>query len=241
MLTSVGFLLCDRFMKYELNQVYNEDCVAAMKTMPDNYFDLAIVDPPYGIGQTWSKSRQDRFFHKGDMHEYKNDAAPDRDYFEELQRVSKNQIIWGGNYFTDHLNSTNAWIVWNKLHSENTFMSAAELAWTSYSKCMKMVNLQWDGARKCEDITKVHPHQKPKKLYEWILRKYAESSMKILDTHGGSCKSIEAMIDFGCDWMAFEVDPVYFSAAVDRINTHIVQPKADFDQTGKTYSQLKID
>lgn len=155
-------------------KLYNQDCMEAMKEMPDKAFDLAIVDPPYGIGQTWSKSRQDRFFKHGRLHSYKNEKCPPRRYFKELLRVSKEQIIWGGNYYSKNLRPTNAWIVWDKIRdAETTYMSEGEMAWTSFKSVLRIKKFQWDGAFKCEPCDKIHPHQKPISLYKWLLRNYS--------------------------------------------------------------------
>lgn len=203
--------------------ITNEDNMRLMKRYPDNYFDLAIVDPPYGIGDTWSKSRKDTFYQKGKMHSYQNNDRPSAEYYEELKRVSKNQIIWGGNYFTDHLDLTNSWIIWDKQHGVNAFMSDAELAWTSFKKVMRIARYLWDGARKCEKMQKVHPHQKPVKLYEWILENYAEEGDKILDTHLGSGSIAIACHNRKFELTACELDRDYYKAAIKRIEQHIAQ------------------
>ena len=199
-------------------KLINADCVVLMKEYSDNYFDLAIVDPPYGIGQTWSKKRQDRFFHEGKLHTYKNDKIPHRTYFEELFRVSKNQIIWGGNYYTEHLYPTNAWIIWDKKHNEKSFMSHAEMAWTSLKHALKIARFEWDGARKCENINKIHPHQKPMKLYSWIYENFAAPGFKIFDSHLGSGSNAIAF-HYSCasEFVGCELDKDYFGAACDYV------------------------
>ena len=200
-----------------------------MSRFPDNYFDLAIPDPPYGIGDTWSKSRRDIFYKKGKLRKYQNESIPDREYFDELMRVSKNQIIWGGNYFTEFLKPTNSWIIWDKQRdAEVTYMSEAELAWTSFRKVMRIAPFQWDGAKKCERTEKVHPHQKPVKLYRWILDNYAEPGSKILDTHMGSQSSRIAAFDMGMDYYGCESDEHYFAAGCQRYNNHISQLQITF-------------
>lgn len=206
---------------------FNQDCMEGMKEFPDKYFELAIVDPPYGIGDTWSKNRKDRFYKHGALHSYQNETAPAKEYFDELMRVSKNQIIWGGNYFTSELSATNAWIIWDKVrNAEATFMSEAELAWTSFAKVMRIFHGQWDGAKKCDGILdKVHPHQKPKKLYRWLLKNYAKEGDKILDTHLGSQSSRIAAFDMGFDFTGYELDKGYFEAGNKRFNQHKNQLK----------------
>lgn len=199
-------------------KLYNADCMDVMMEYPDDYFDIAVVDPPYGIGQTWSKKRQDRFYHGGKLHAYKNDSIPSKKYFNELNRISKNQIIWGGNYYTKYLPATNSWIFWDKLHTDKSFMSHGELAWTSFTKALKIARYSWDGARKCENITKIHPHQKPVKLYNWIYAKYAEPGQKIIDTHLGSgSNTIAAHYSKMGEFVGIELDKEYFDASVKRI------------------------
>lgn len=202
-------------------KLFNQDCMEAMKEMPDKSFDLAIVDPPYGIGQNWSKSRKDRFYKGAKLHAYKNDHIPRRIYFKELMRVSKNQIIWGGNYYTRFLRPTNAWIIWAKNRDADiTYMSEAEIAWSSFNKVMRFKQFTWDGFRKCEPCDKQHPHQKPVSLYKWLLRTYAVCGATILDTHLGSGSSAIACYDLGFHLTAFEIDKNYFTGAVKRLNNH---------------------
>lgn len=204
-------------------KITNEDNMELMKTYPDNYFELAITDPPYGIGDTWSKSRKDTFYKKGKLHEYQNTDRPAAEYFTELKRVSKNQIIWGANYYTDYLDLTNSWIIWDKQHGKNGFMSDAELAWTSYKKVMRIARFLWDGARKCEKTTKVHPHQKPIKLYEWLLDNYAKEGDKILDTHLGSGSIAIACHNRKFELTACELDKEYFDASIKILKQHTAQ------------------
>lgn len=206
-----------------VSEAFCGDNIAYMSQFPDKFFDLAIPDPPYGIGDTWSKSRSDTFYKKGKMKKYQNESIPDRKYFEELFRVSKNQIIWGGNYFTEFLPPTNSWIIWDKMHSENSFMSDAELAWTSFKKVMKIASFQWDGAKKCERVSKIHPHQKPVKLYRWTFKNYAAPGFKILDTHMGSQSSRIAAFEEGLDYYGCDSDEYYFAEGCDRYNEHISQ------------------
>jgi len=215
-------------MKYQLNQVYNEDCVQAMKQMPDNYFDLAIVDPPYGIGISKNPVRQQHIKKEWD------EAIPSGEYFSELFRVSNNQIIWGGNYF--NLPPTQGFLIWDKKQPHDFSLSMCEYAWSSIQKPAKI----WSYSV-LKERGKIHPTQKPVQLYKWLLDNYAKPDMKILDTHLGSASIILAMIDFCCDWMAFETDKEYYENALKRINGHIRKPKIDFEQTGKVYTQLKIE
>ena len=206
-----------------------EDNKALMARYPDGYFNLAIVDPPYGIGDTWSKSRKDRFHKKGKLHSYQNESIPDKAYFDELFRVSKNQIIWGGNYFTEFLPPTNSWIVWNKLRdADKTYMSEGEAAWSSFKKVFRIVDFLWDGAKKCEKTVKIHPHQKPVMLYEWCLMNYASPGDKILDTHLGSGSIAIACYNLGFDLTACELDLDYYEATLKRIENHSLQKTLRF-------------
>jgi site-specific DNA-methyltransferase (adenine-specific) len=197
-------------------KITNEDNMDLMARYEDNYFDLAIVDPPYGIDaakMTMGKgSRNDTGKNK------KKDwdkGIPSKEYFEELQRVSKNQIIWGGNYYLDFLNSTRCFLMWDKLDYNSDFASH-ELAWTSFNKNTKCFR----RARNKGNEQKIHPTQKPVKLYEWLLMNYANKGDKILDTHLGSGSIAIACHNLGFDLTACELDKEYFDAAMKRINNH---------------------
>lgn len=214
-----------------ISEVFNEDNMIGMARYPDGYFDLAIVDPPYGIGDTWSKNRNDRFYNNGALHHYQNESAPGRDFFDELMRVSKQQIVWGGNYYADILPVSNSWIVWHKHNNGDlVHMSEAELAWTSFKKVMKVVRLQWSGAVKCEYTDKVHPHQKPIKLYSWCLNRFATPGMKILDTHVGSQSSRIAAFNMGFDYYGWESDKDYFEAGNKRFREQTAQVQMFTDE-----------
>ena len=207
-------------MKYKLNNFYNEDCLEAMKEIPDNYFDLAIVDPPYGIGidgQKESISKNPKHSRKGHVQKDWDSAIPDKDYFQELERVSKNQIIWGGNYFVPHLDKgKKGWIVWDKGQHGLT-MSDCELAYSSFDVPTRVVVINRVELRK--DGT-IHPTQKPVALYHWILNNYAEKGDKILDTHVGSASSLIACHDLGFDYIGFELDEDYYRKATERLEKH---------------------
>ena len=211
--------------------ITNEDNMELMARYPDNYFDLAIVDPPYGIGfdgevkqmannnsKKWKSAKGKNYTRKG-----WDCKTPSKEYFYELQRVSKNQIVWGGNYFD--LPQSSGWIFWNKGVAKDFTLSAGELAWTSFNKSVDMVELLWAGFRKCEETNRIHPTQKPVKLYEWILNKYAKQGDKILDTHLGSGSIAIACHDLEYDLTACELDTEYFDAAMKRINNHKKQLK----------------
>lgn len=221
-----------------MNVAYNRDCLEAMREMPDNAFDLAVVDPPYCGGFTtgggckgwFTKYHQDkpeeqynRFGSPGSVFEkYKRngavswDVAPPAEYFDELFRVSKNQIIWGGNYF--QLPPTRCFLIWRKLTiSENFTMAMAEYAWTSFNSNAKVFEYA------PQDTTRFHPTQKPIALYSWIYKLYAKKGMKILDTHLGSGSSRIAAYDAGLDFVGYEIDKTYFDKQEQRFEKHTSQ------------------
>jgi len=190
------------------------DCMEYMKTCKDNEFDLAIVDPPYGIdaaNMTMGKgSANDTGKHvKRDW----DKKIPPADYFTAVKRVSKNQIIWGGNYFLDYLGNTRCMIMWDKKDYNSDFADG-ELAWTSFNKNTKI--FQRARSAQGDSNGKIHPTQKPIKLYEWLLSNYAEKGQKILDTHLGSGSSAIAAHYFGCDFTGIEIDEDYYIAACKR-------------------------
>lgn len=230
---------------------HNTDCIEFMKSKPNNYYDLAIVDPPYGInapnmsmGSNPNRKNRD---HRGELQyggistaqklkkgrlnsgagKLKNRALntmncewdfekPSPEYFQELFRVSKNQIIWGGNYFD--LPPTRGFIIWNKDQPWDNF-SQAEFAWTSFDRPAKLFTYSNRGGINAEE--KIHPTQKPKYLYDYCLKHFAEPEFKILDTHGGSGSILAACYDFGCDLDWCEIDPEYFSKAENKFNRHM--------------------
>ena len=211
-------------MKYKLNTLYNMDCMEAMKEMPDKYFDLAIVDPPYGIGfGEFNRTNKDSQGNRYKANKYKNGKwdgdIPDDDYFEELKRVSKNQIVWGGNYFP-YLwkNGCKGFVFWYKGNPVPNF-SDGELAWTSFNKVARQFNYRYYGNLEGDSSAseKVHPTQKPIALYEWLLNNYAEKGDKILDTHVGSASSLIACYNLGFDYVGFELDEDYYKSAMKRI------------------------
>ena len=260
-----------------MNEAYNMDCMDYMKTLPDNAFDLAVVDPPYGAGFTegggckgwFTKYHQDtcsqsvnaereswpqynRFGNPGSRFEkYKStprkrdeevseelsedsggrkpkkiiawDVAPGKEYFEELFRVSKHQIIWGGNYF--ELPPTRCFLIWKKLTITDKFsMAMCEYAWTSFNSNAKLFEFAPQG--KASD-QRFHPTQKPVELYKWIYGLYAKPGMKILDTHLGSGSSRIAAWDMGIDFVGTEIDPEYFALEEERFNKHVQQPRLE--------------
>jgi site-specific DNA-methyltransferase (adenine-specific) len=205
-------------MKYELNTLYNMDCMKAMKNIPDNYFELAIVDPPYGI-ERFSKndggnSKKIKSF--GDKNKNWNNIKPKKEYFDELFRVSKYQIIWGANNF--NLPTSEYFIIWDKKQMMPSF-ARCEMAWTN---CRKPAKIFEYSLRNRKD-KRIHPTQKPVALYKWLLNNYANKGDKILDTHVGSASSLIACYDLGFDYIGFELDEEYYNNALDRLNKHKAQ------------------
>lgn len=199
-------------------QITNEDNMELMARYPDNYFDLAIVDPPYGIGHSLlsGEKRGSKFVRTTKHVEW--DILPTKEYFIELMRVSENQIIWGSNYFD--LPPTRCNIIWDKMQEFTG--SDFELAWTSFDKASKAFRMSRVEAY---SQGKIHPTQKPVQLYKWILDKYAKQGDKILDTHLGSGSIAIACHDYGFDLTCCELDKEYFDKAMERINNHMAQTK----------------
>lgn len=196
----------------------NCDCMSYMTGLPDKAFDLAIVDPPYGIdaGNMNMGSRKKKQWKKNsDWDKF----APPPEYFAELYRVSENQIIWGGNYF--QLPVTGGWIFWDKERGGLSF-SDGELAWTSFLRTLKKASVRYNGAVGA-DATRIHPTQKPVKLYEWLLTNYAKEGDRILDTHLGSGSSAIAANYYGCDFVGCEIDLDFYTAAVERFERETAQ------------------
>jgi len=194
--------------------ITNEDNMELMARYPDNYFDLAIVDPPYGIGISKNPIRQ--------QHKKKDwdNEIPLENYFNELKRVSKNYIVWGGNYFLDYLNNLQGFIIWDKKQPENFSLSMCEFAYSTIQSPAKIFRYSV-----LTEQNKIHPTQKPVKLYKWILDKYATQGDKILDTHLGSGSIAIACHDYGFNLTACELDKEYFDKAMERIKNHTNQTK----------------
>lgn len=186
-------------------ELYNEDCMQVMARYPDKYFDLAIVDPPYGIGMDGNNNWS------GSKHKVKSwdKEAPCVEYFNELKRVSKNQVIWGANHFIERYPfNSSCWLIWDKQNDGFSFADA-ELAWTSFPKAVRC--FRYHRGKQTDE--RIHPTQKPKALYDWILKNYSSQGQKILDTHLGSGSIAIACHYFGVDLVASEIDPEYFEAA----------------------------
>jgi len=212
-----------------MTEAHNIDCMDAMAQMKDNEFDLAIVDPPYGIGNCINSHGKKRY----KKMEW-NDKIPNKDYFTQLKRVSKNQIIWGINYYTEYIKDTGR-IVHDKSGGGQFkgpwSLSDADLASHSFGVTIKIFHYGWSGNRMGEKInsknigvdSRFHPTQKPVALYKWLLKNYAKEGDKILDTHLGSGSSRIAAHDMGFDFVGYEIDKDYFDAQELRFNNHIQQ------------------
>jgi len=210
-------------------ELLNQDCLLFMKQCEDKQFDLAIVDPPYGLGMGGNLNVNAKV-----NYENKNwdTEIPSNEYFDELKRISKNQIVWGGNYFA-HLwqDGCKGFICWNKLnHHDNR--ADVEMAWTSFNKLPKYVEYMWDGNRYGtkgnikgvgKPTIRIHPTEKPVYLYEWLLMNYAESGDKIIDTHLGSGSIAEACFNLKYDLVGIELDKDYYDAACKRFKEQTMQ------------------
>jgi len=208
-------------------RIYNRDCMEAMQGMKDNEYDLAIVDPPYGINVTNMNlgNGKNKTY---DSKKKWDSRAPSQKYFSELQRISKHQIIWGANHFISKIPiDSSCWIVWNK-ENGNTVFSDCELAWTSFKTTVRMFSYRWQGIIQGNTKIKehkIHPTQKPVALYLWLLQKYAERGWRILDTHLGSGSIAIACHDLGFDLDGYELDKEYYDNAMKRFRLHSQQMK----------------
>ena len=213
--------------------VFNEDCMDVMARYPDKYFDIAIVDPPYGIG-AGKKS-----FQSGTRKSYNHtdkdwDAStPTDEYWNELFRVSKNQIVWGANYYADKLPISRGWVYWHKMVLTDNY-SQGELAWTSFDCVMKFVEYKYQGnylgfrnsittQSSTKEETRIHPTQKPIALYEWLIKEFANEGDLILDTHLGSGSSRIAAHKAGLSFVGCELDKEYFDAQEKRFKDYVSQ------------------
>lgn len=233
-----------------ISQTFNEDCMQLMARYPDKHFDLAVVDPPYGINavEVCYKNRggylnpNEKYAVKKANHKIKNwdSAPPTAEYWAELFRVSKNQIVFGGNYFTNYLPVSSGWFFWDKDVSAD--FAKGELAWTSFSFALKKVLYVWNGFRQGQTVGKLavkggnwasgnpcnlekreHPTQKPIALYDWVFAEFAKPNDLILDTHLGSGSSRIAANKAGLDFVGCELDSEYFDAAEKRYQNFISQ------------------
>ena len=203
-------------------KIHLGDCMEAMAKMPDNAYQLAIIDPPYGIGEDGGKARTRGSKRTNGQKKGWDNGRPNSEYFTELIRVSKNQIIWGANYFVEHLTKgTKGWVVWFKGQIGLT-MSDCELAYSSFQRATRVVNINRVDLLKQNTI---HPTEKPIRLYQWLLDNYAEKGHKILDTHLGSGSIAIACHNLGYDLTACELDKDYYDAAIKRIEQHKAQQR----------------
>ena len=194
--------------------ITNEDCMDLLRRTPDNFYDISICDPPYGIGISNNPVRQ--------KHNKKtwDDSMPNEEYFKELFRVSKNQIIWGGNYFIDYLSNSQGFIIWDKKQPENFSLAMCEFAYSSIQSPAKIFRYSV-----LSEKDKIHPTQKPVALYKWLLDKYAKEGDKILDTHLGSMSIAIACHDYGFELTGCELDKEYYDKGVQRVKNHVSQLK----------------
>lgn len=210
---------------------YNMNCMQGMAEFPDNYFDLAIVDPPYG-GVTQGSYMTNQM--GGGVAKNRNDYhlslwqcdKPSEAYFKELKRVSKNQVIWGGNYYASMLKDSQCWLVWDKVKPEGISFADVELAYTSFDLASRLFQFAWNGMIQGDMKNKehkIHPTQKPVALYKWILNNYAKEGDLILDTHVGSASSLIACEDLGFKYVGFELDETYYKESKERLENHKAQ------------------
>lgn len=223
---------------FELNKLYNKDCMEGMEQIPDKYFELAIVDPPYFKGpnkrQYYGRRINKLNIKRKDYSEIKGWDIPDEQYFKELLRVSKNQIIWGINYYNFFLGSGR--IIWDKVNGKSSY-SDCEIAYCSIHDSTRLFRYMWNGMNQGKSISeghimqgdksknevRIHPTQKPVNLYKWILMNYAKPGDKILDTHVGSASSLIACYEMGFDFLGFELDKNIFKLASKRLSDSMNQ------------------
>jgi len=201
----------------------NEDCMTYMADLPDKAFDLAIVDPPYGIGVNANMGRRAGQENSNPAAEW-DKLPPPAEYFTELVRVSQMQVIWGANHFIENMPwNARCWLLWDKKFSDELSFSQFEMAWTSFSGMSKKYDAAPSAGYAGGAHKKIHPTQKPVSLYRWILENYAKPGQRILDTHLGSGSSAIAAHYFGCDFVGTELDPDYYAAAVKRFEAETAQ------------------
>ena len=203
-------------------ELLNIDCMEYMATLPDKAFDLCICDPPYGINMMDSDNKSRGKLAKAkDYKKIPDSDSPEIEYFQKLQRVSANQVIFGAHHFiSKNPIDSSCWLVWDK-DNGNTDFADCELAWTNFGTAVRRFKYRWNGMIQQDMKNKehrIHPTQKPVALYDWILRNYAKPGQRILDTHLGSGSSAIAAHYFGCDFVGCEIDTDYFNAAKERFD-----------------------
>lgn len=206
------------FYKQDKLSIYNMDNMELMKQIPDKYFDISLIDPPYGININVSMGRR-KNDKKSTYHKFagKDSAVPSQEFFNELFRISQNQIIWGGNYMTEYLSPSPCWLVWDKDFSDEITFATFELAWTSFKSSSKKF------VRNSIQQDRIHPTQKPISLYSWILEKYAKEGMKIFDSHLGSGSNAIASHYAKMEFIGCELDSDYYNDSVKRIRENTRQ------------------
>mgnify|MGYP003109276990 FL=1 len=214
-------------------ELHNIDCMELMRRYPDDYFDLSIVDPPYGI-----KQHKFSMYRKGKSDKGWDRRPPSKKYFDELSRVSKKRIIWGGNYFVDYLKNSRCWLVWNKKKRGQLFVGL-QLAYTNFDSSVRMFSRSHIEDYN-QGIESIHPTQKPIALYRWLLENYAKQGDKILDTHLGSGSSAIAAYQLGYDFVGCELDKDYFEAMERRVKQAMKQTNLFQSAEVKQAEQLQI-
>jgi len=209
-----------------MNIVHLGDCVEGMKRYADNHFDLAIVDPPYGINVNMNAGRKKDTKSKKRAIKKCDTETPNAEYWQELFRVSKNQIVWGANYMTEYLPIKMGWIFWDKCVAAGCSFSDGELAWTSFDRALKKAVIPYSGFIGMEG-EKFHPTTKPIKLYDWIYTNYAKRGDLILDTHLGSGSSRIAAYKGGFNFVGFEIDQEYYEKQEKSFNNFMKQLRLD--------------
>lgn len=204
-----------------MNEIILGDCLDYMRTLPDKCFDLVLTDPPYGIGEANGKNKSRGYLDPARDYGKKDwdAAAPSKEYFDEMRRVSKNQIIFGGNYFAEYLTNSPCWIAWNKLNGASDFADC-ELAWTSFKSAVRLFEYQWNGMLQGEKKYKeerLHPTQKPLPLFLWLLEKYSTPGQTVLDPFSGSGTTAIAAHRLGRQFVCVEKDAEYYEASVERL------------------------
>lgn len=202
-----------------MTMAFNDDCMAAMHKMKNGEFDLAVVDPPYGIKISHNMGRRQGDKRSGYKKVTWDNEPPPPEYFQELRRISKNQIIWGANHFIERIPQADSkcWLCWDKGFSEDVSFASFELAWTSFDQPCKRVQLSSAQA------DRIHPTQKPVALYAWIFSRFSNPGDRVLDTHLGSGSSRIAAHDTGLEFVGYEIDPEYFQAQEERYQAHTAQ------------------